>query len=84
MRVQDYINGMFCLTYGDDMSDIKLSQLISYHQEQKTLVTVPAIQLARLFGSIEISVARVKNFLEKPKETTAGLAEVYSFVIRVY
>ena len=57
----------FCLTYGDGLSDIDIEQLIAFHQEQKTLVTVTAIQPAGRFGSIEISGTKAQSFFEKPK-----------------
>ncbi|MEK9703413.1 MAG: glucose-1-phosphate cytidylyltransferase [Deltaproteobacteria bacterium] len=66
-RIRDYIDGTFCLTYGDGLSDINLRDLIAFHREQETLVTVTAIQPAGRFGSIEIAGARVKSFLEKPQ-----------------
>ena len=66
-RIRDYIDGTFCLTYGDGLSDINLRDLIAFHREQETLVTVTAIQPAGRFGSIEIAGARVKSFLEKPR-----------------
>jgi glucose-1-phosphate cytidylyltransferase len=66
-RVGDHIDGTFCLTYGDGVSDIDLDALIAFHKEQGTKATVTAIQPAGRFGSIEISGARVKSFLEKPK-----------------
>jgi glucose-1-phosphate cytidylyltransferase len=66
-RIREYIDGTFCLTYGDGVSNINLNELISYHQQEKTLTTVTAIQPAGRFGSLEISGARVKSFLEKPK-----------------
>ena len=66
-RVQEHIDETFCLTYGDGVSDINLQKLLAFHKNQKTLATVTAIQPAGRFGSIEISGARVKSFLEKPK-----------------
>jgi glucose-1-phosphate cytidylyltransferase len=66
-RIKNYVDGTFCLTYGDGVSDIHIRDLIEYHKRQKTLATVTAIQPAGRFGSLEISGARVKSFLEKPK-----------------
>ena len=66
-RVQEHIDGTFCLTYGDGVSDINLEELIAFHKNQKTLATVTAIQPAGRFGSIEISGARVNSFQEKPR-----------------
>ena len=66
-RIQDYIDGTFCLTYGDGLSNVDIRKLISYHREQGTFVTVTAIQPAGRFGGIELDGMRVKNFSEKPK-----------------
>ena len=66
-RVKEHVEGTFCMTYGDGVSDLNLQQLLAFHREQKTLATVTAIQPAGRFGSIEIAGARVKSFLEKPK-----------------
>ena len=66
-RVKEHIEGTFCLTYGDGVSDLNLQKLLAFHREQKALATVTAIQPAGRFGSIEIAGARVKSFLEKPK-----------------
>jgi len=66
-RVQKYIDGTFCLTYGDGLSNVDITRLISYHREQKTFATITAIQPAGRFGSIELEGLRVKNFSEKPK-----------------
>ena len=66
-RIQDFIDGTFCLTYGDGLSDVDIRKLISYHREQKTFATVTAIQPAGRFGGIELDGMRVKSFSEKPK-----------------
>ena len=66
-RIKQHLEGTFCLTYGDGLSDIDIEQLIAFHQEQKTLVTVTAIQPAGRFGSIEISGTKAQSFFEKPK-----------------
>jgi glucose-1-phosphate cytidylyltransferase len=66
-RIKDYVDGTFCLTYGDGVSDININDLIDFHMKEKTLVTVTAIQPLGRFGSLEIAGARVKSFLEKPR-----------------
>ncbi len=66
-RVEDHISSTFCLTYGDGVCDLNISDLLKFHREQKTLATVTAIQPAGRFGSLEIAGARVSTFLEKPK-----------------
>ncbi len=66
-RVERYIDGPFCLTYGDGVSDINIENLLEFHKSQKCLTTVTAVQPAGRFGSLDISGARVKSFHEKPK-----------------
>ena len=66
-RVEKYIDGPFCLTYGDGVSDINIENLLDFHKEKKCIATVTAIQPAGRFGSLDISGARVKSFQEKPK-----------------
>ena len=66
-RIKDYVDGTFCLTYGDGVSDINIIDLVNFHKKEKTIVTVTAIQPAGRFGSLEIAGARVKSFLEKPR-----------------
>jgi glucose-1-phosphate cytidylyltransferase len=66
-RVEKYIDGPFCLTYGDGVSDINIENLLEFHNAQNCLITVTAIQPIGRFGSLDISGARVKSFQEKPK-----------------
>lgn len=66
-RVKEFIDGTFCLTYGDGVSDININELVDFHKKEKTLATVTAIQPAGRFGSLEIAGARVKSFSEKPR-----------------
>ena len=66
-RVREHIDGTFCLTYGDGVSNIDIEQLIAFHRKQGTEATVTAIQPAGRFGAIEIEGARVTTFLEKPQ-----------------
>ena len=67
-RVSEYLDKTFCLTYGDGVSDIDVSQLIAFHQKQKTYATVTAVRPTGRFGTISITGDRVKSFREKPKD----------------
>ena len=67
-RVSEYLDKTFCLTYGDGVSDIDVSQLIAFHQKQQTYATVTAVRPTGRFGSISITGERVKSFTEKPKD----------------
>ncbi len=68
-RVRDYIGDeSFCFTYGDGVSDVNIKQLINFHNEQKTLATLTAVQPTERFGVININHAlnKILSFKEKP------------------
>jgi glucose-1-phosphate cytidylyltransferase len=68
-RVREYIgDDTFCMTYGDGLSDVNIKDLIRFHESQKTLATVTAIQPAARFGALQITdTHKVAAFEEKPK-----------------
>jgi glucose-1-phosphate cytidylyltransferase len=68
-RVREYIgNETFCMTYGDGVSDINISELISFHQSQGTLATLTAVQQPGRFGAFNLSTedTKINHFHEKP------------------
>jgi len=68
-RVQEYVaNETFCFTYGDGVSDVDITQLVHYHQQQGVSATLTAIQPAGRFGSLDTDEqGRILSFQEKPK-----------------
>ena len=64
-RIQDHIDDTFCVTYGDGLSDIDISRLISFHKEKKILATLTAIHPPERFGVLNISGDYVTEFHEK-------------------
>jgi glucose-1-phosphate cytidylyltransferase len=67
-RVRDYVGDeTFCLTYGDGVSDIDVTDLIRFHREQGTLATVTAVQQPGRFGALDLSPdnPRAQGFREK-------------------
>jgi len=67
-RAKDFIgNETFLLTYGDGVSDVDLSELISFHKKHGKLITMTAVQPEGRFGALETDGNRVESFLEKPK-----------------
>ncbi len=65
-RVSSYIDGTFCLTYGDGVSDVNIQQAISHHRKSNLEATVTAIQPPGRYGALEIEQGLVTRFLEKP------------------
>jgi len=67
-RIIDYVDGEdFCLTYGDGVSDVNVSELIAFHQKEGRLATVTGVQPPGRFGAIEFSDSQVTGFKEKPQ-----------------
>jgi len=75
-RVRDYIGDeTFCLTYGDGVSNLDISDLIAFHKEQDTLATMTAIQPPGRFGVFNLNEGqtRVTQFREKPRGDSAWI-----------
>ena len=64
-RIQNHIDGTFCLTYGDGVSDVNIRDLISFHNSKKSLATLTAIHPPERFGVLNISGEYVTEFHEK-------------------
>ncbi len=66
-RVSRYLDdGPFCFTYGDGVSDVNISELVSFHRQQGTLATMTAIQPPSKFGVLGFEGDRIIEFQEKP------------------
>ena len=66
-RVAPYIeNETFCLTYGDGVSDIDISELIAHHRKSGRKATITAIQPPGRYGALHIEDDAVHQFQEKP------------------
>ena len=68
-RVARYIEDdeLFCLTYGDGVSDVNISELISFHRASGVMATLTAIYPPGRFGALELSGNKVRRFAEKPQ-----------------
>jgi len=64
-RIQNHLDGTFCLTYGDGVSDVNIDNLISFHRREKSLATLTAVHPPERFGVLELSGANVTEFHEK-------------------
>jgi len=66
-RVADYIDGNFCLTYGDGVGSVDITSLVKFHQDHGKLATMTAVQPPGRFGALEIDGTQINSFLEKPQ-----------------
>lgn len=68
-RVAKYlVDSPFCFTYGDGVSDLDISSLISFHKKQGRLSTVTCVQPPGRYGAVSIANNyRISGFKEKPE-----------------
>ena len=66
-RVKKYLDGTFCMTYGDGLSDINISDLVDFHKKKKKLATITGAEPPGRFGALKIQDDNVLGFQEKPK-----------------
>jgi len=81
-RVAEHLQDeTFCLTYGDGVSDINLTQEIEFHKSHGKLATIAAVRPPGRFASLTLGNSGVVNdFREKP-EDEVGLINGGFFVL---
>ena len=70
-RVRPYLgNETFCLTYGDGICDINITDLIAFHRRSTALVTVSAVRPPGRFGVLRLTSGEdfVRGFREKSND----------------
>ena len=66
-RIAPFLDGDFCLTYGDGLADVDIQALLAFHKQQETLCTLTAVQPPERFGVLEMTGPRITAFHEKPR-----------------
>jgi len=68
-RVASYVKDeeAFCLTYGDGVSDVNITELIAFHKAQKVKATLTATLPPGRFGVLDMQGNKVNSFREKPQ-----------------
>jgi len=68
-RVKGYVKNeeLFCLTYGDGVSDVNITELIAFHKAQNVKATLTATLPPGRFGALDLSGNKVNSFMEKPQ-----------------
>ena len=75
-RVKDLMGKeTFCLTYGDGVSEVNITELIRFHRSQKTLTALTATQTPGRFGTMSLGQQQTKilSFQEKPERDGAWI-----------
>lgn len=70
-RLEDYLDDVNMLTYGDGVADIDISKLVEYHKNHGKLVTISGVRPPSMFGEIIQKDGKVLSFEEKP-QTSKG------------
>jgi len=68
-RVADYVKGesAFCLTYGDGVGDVNITELVAFHKAQNVKATLTGTTAPGRFGALDLNGSKVNSFMEKPK-----------------
>ena len=71
LRAKKYLSDCetFCLTYGDGLSDVNISELLNQHKSNDNIVTLTSVNPGSRFGTLKISGSQVENFREKNNES---------------
>jgi len=74
-RVKDYIgNEPFMLTYGDGVSDVNISDLVTYHKRHGKAITMTSVQPEGRYGTLIVNdEQKVLSFQEKSKGDEAWI-----------
>jgi glucose-1-phosphate cytidylyltransferase len=68
LRIKDFIDDDFLLTYGDGLANINIKQLINFHKTSKKLATMTVVKPHVRFGIAHVDKnSLVTKFSEKPK-----------------
>lgn len=68
LRLKKYLSdGNFCLTYGDGVTDLDITESIRFHNSHGKIGTVTAVNPPARFGSLDIQDGKVSKFHEKPE-----------------
>ena len=68
LRLKEFLEDEFLMTYGDGLSDIDLNRLISYHKSHGKIATLTAVRPISRFGVLDLSSnGEVESFQEKPQ-----------------
>ncbi len=67
-RVRTYLGDEdFCFTYGDGVSDVDITEAISFHKRKNRLATLTGVQPPGRFGVLNLQDDHVTSFEEKPQ-----------------
>ena len=74
-RISKYVENedVFCMTYGDGLGDVNISESLEFHKSKQTLATLTATLPPGRFGALQIDDGKVRNIKEKPQGDGASI-----------
>jgi glucose-1-phosphate cytidylyltransferase len=64
-KIKKYVDEVFCLTYGDGLSNVNINTLVNFHKKNKAITTLTAVKPESRFGKIVFNGNKVSKFIEK-------------------
>jgi glucose-1-phosphate cytidylyltransferase len=71
-RLEEYLDDVNMVTYGDGVANININKLVEYHKSHNKMITISGVHPPARFGEIIEQNGVVTSFEEKP-QTSAGL-----------
>ena len=66
-RIKNYVDGTFCLTYGDGVGNIDILSSLATHKKNKLFATMTIVKPTARFGAASIENGKIVKFIEKPE-----------------
>ncbi len=65
-RIRPYLDDEpFCMTYGDGVGDVDITETIRFHKEHGLRATMTTVRPPARFGAVQVDGERITSFLEK-------------------
>jgi len=71
-RIENYLDDVNMLTYGDGVADIDIDELVKFHRSHNKILTISGVHPPARFGEIIEENGKLISFDEKP-QTSVGL-----------
>ena len=72
-RIAEHLDEPFCMTYGDGLSDVNITDLVAHHRSHGALATMTAVTPPARFGALALDGNKVARFQEKPLQSDAWI-----------
>jgi len=68
-RIEKYVHDQtFCLSYGDDLKSVDITELVNFHKKRKKLATITITKPNPRFGIVKVKEDDLINMGEKSKQ----------------